>query len=119
MLFRSAQEQLSLNEQIVKLERESNRRAAFDAENMRRLLKGLSLEEWVSDAERAAAEAEEETAAEFEDDVTLAANEAPDEEEEVVEEEDPLLLESGRILADFIALNERHVNALGAVSADR
>ena len=113
------QKRLSLNQQVVKLERESNRRAAFDAENMRRLLKGLPLEEWVSDAERAAADAEEETTAELGHDVTLAANEAPDEEEEVVEEEDPLLLESGRILADFIALNERHLDALDAVSADR
>ena len=111
-------ERLSLNEQIVKLERESNRRAAFDAENMRRLLKGLTLEEWVSDAERAAAEAEEETAAELGDDVTLAVNEASVEEEEIVEEEDPLLLESGRILADLTALNQRYVRALDSVSSD-
>lgn len=112
------QQRLSLNEQVVKLERESNRRVAFDAENMRRLLKGLPVEDWVSDAERAAAEDEEETA-ELSDDVSLANNEAPDEEEEVDEEEDPLLLESGRILADFIALNERHISALGTVSSDR
>ncbi|MFP6824929.1 MAG: carboxy terminal-processing peptidase [Pseudohongiellaceae bacterium] len=113
------QEQLSLNEQVVKLERESNRRAAFDAENMRRLLKGLTLEDWVSDAEREAAEDEEETAAELSDDVTLADNEASVEEEEVDEEKDPLLLESGRILADFIALNERHISALDGISSDR
>ena len=112
------QQRLSLNEQVVKLERESNRRAAFDAEKMRRLLKGLPVEDWVSDAERAAAEDEEETA-EISDDVSLANNEAPDEEEEVDEEEDPLLLESGRILADCIALNERHISALGTVSSDR
>ena len=113
------QEQLSLNEQVVKLERESNRRAAFDAENMRRLLKGLTLEDWVSDAEREAAEDEEETAAELSDDVTLADNEASVEEEEVDEEKDPLLLESGRILADFIALNERHISVLDGISSDR
>lgn len=113
-----AQEQLSLNEQVVKLERESNRRAAFDAENMRRLLKGLPLEDWVSDAERAAAEDEEEIAADLGDDVTVAANEAAD-EEVFDEEEDPLLLESGRILADFIALNERHISALEPASSDR
>jgi carboxyl-terminal processing protease len=113
------QEQLSLNEQVVKLERESNRRAAFDAENMRRLLKGLTLEDWVSDAQREAAEDEEETAAELSDDVTLADNEASVEEEEVDEEKDPLLLESGRILADFIALNERHISVLDGISSDR
>jgi carboxyl-terminal processing protease len=113
------QEQLSLNEQVVKLERETNRRAAFDAENMRRLLKGLTLEDWVSDAQREAAEDEEETAAELSDDVTLADNEASVEEEEVDEEKDPLLLESGRILADFIALNERHNSVLDGISSDR
>jgi len=97
-------ELLSLNEQKVKEEREQTRRAEFDAENMRRLLKGLPLNEWVEDEN---AEEEEEA---------LLANDdtAPSEEPEdaIEDEEDPLLLESGRILADFIALNSTRVSSI-------
>ena len=92
-------EQLSLNEEEVKEEREKTRRTEFDAENMRRLLKGLALNEWVEDLN-----AEE---------GKLVANSdtPPTDETEEEEEEDPLLLESGRILADFIALNSNRVSS--------
>lgn len=97
-------EELSLNEQVVKAEREENRREDFDADNIRRFLKGLPLREWV-DAED---EAEEEE--------TLANNDTLDDADELdadeEEEEDPMLLESGRILADWISLNERRVSAV-------
>ncbi|MBL4573566.1 MAG: carboxy terminal-processing peptidase, partial [Gammaproteobacteria bacterium] len=99
-------EQLSLNEQTVKKEREESRRTEFDAENMRRLLKGLTLNEWIEDLN-----------AEEEEDEELVANNDTDtsdepEEEAVEDEGDPLLLESGRILADFIALNSNRVSSV-------
>ena len=90
-------EQLSLNEEEVKEEREKARRTEFDAENMRRLLKGLTLNEWIEDLN-----AEEE-------DLVANSDTAPIDEEE---EGDPLLLESGRILADFIALNSNRVSSV-------
>ena len=98
-------EQLSLNEVKVKEEREEIRRTEFDAENMRRLLKGLPLNEWVADLN------------EEDDEGSLIANDetaVPDEPEEDVteDEDDPLLLESGRILADFIALNANRVSSV-------
>ena len=98
-------EQLSLNEVKVKEEREESRRTEFDAENMRRLLKGLPLNEWVADLN------------EEDDEESLIANDdtaSPDElEEDATEDEgDPLLLESGRILADFIALNANRVSSV-------
>ena len=98
-------EQLSLNEEEVKEEREKARRTEFDAENMRRLLKGLTLKEWIEDLN-----AEEE-------DLVANSDTAPiDEEEEEEEEGDPLLLESGRILADFIALNSNRVSSVSSDS---
>ena len=84
-------ETFSLNELVVKQEREDSRREEFDAENMRRALKGIPLEEWKEDAE--------EDSAEFTDEETILV----DNEEE--EEGDPLILESARILADFISLS--------------
>ena len=72
-------EQLSLNEVKVKEEREESRRTEFDAENMRRLLKGLPLNEWVADLN------------EEDDEESLIANDdtaSPDEpEEEATEDE--------------------------------
>jgi carboxyl-terminal processing protease len=100
-------EQLSLNEEDVKATREKNRRTEFDAENIRRLLKGLSLNEWVEDIN---AEEEDELVA---DSDTPLLDEATDETEE---EGDPLLLESGRILADFIELNSNRVSAVSSGS---
>ena len=104
-------EQLSLNELEVKQEREENRRTEFDAENMRRLLKGLTLNEWVEDPN--AEEEEEEELVAISD--TSPADESVEDavEEELEEDEgDPLLLESGRILADFISLNSNRVSSV-------
>ncbi len=86
-------ETFSLNELVVKQEREDSRREEFDAENMRRALKGIPLEEWKEDAE--------EGSTEFTDEETILV----DNEEEKEEEGDPLILESARILADFISLS--------------
>jgi len=106
-------EQLSLNQEMVKAERERTRREEFDAENMRRLLKGLPLREWVDeDAEEDAVEVA------ANDDTTSTEPEAAEPEEEI-EEDDPLLLESGRILADFIALSENRLSAVDRLPAPR
>ena len=40
-------------------------------------------------------------------------------ENDEIEEEDPLLLESGRILADFIILNGRRLSAIDPLPEDR
>ncbi|MDA1370688.1 MAG: carboxy terminal-processing peptidase [Proteobacteria bacterium] len=102
-------EQLSLNEAVVKREREESRRSEFDADNMRRLLKGLPLREWV-------AEGEEDDAEEVANNDIAASADAMEEEED---EEDPLLLESGRILADFISLNQRRLSSVGNLHRNR
>ncbi len=107
-------EQLSLNETEVKTERERNRREEFDAENMRRFLKGLPLNEWVEEGEE---ESEEDTSAIANNDSTPAEESNGTEDEE--DEDDPLLLESGRILADFIALNSRRVSAIDRLPSAR
>ncbi|MDP6536287.1 MAG: carboxy terminal-processing peptidase [Gammaproteobacteria bacterium] len=109
-------EQLSLNELVVKAQREESRRAEFDAENMRRFLKGLSLREWVVESDEESSE--EEPTSPDNDDVSVADNDA---ETDAVEEEegDPLLLESGRILADFIALDQRRVSSVDDIQTDR
>lgn len=98
-------ETLSLNEAVVKAEREAARRADFDAENARRLAKGLPLREWVDEEDE-----EEETTVALNDDVEAVEDAAEDEDE--LDEIDPLLLESGRVLADYIALNARRMAAL-------
>ncbi len=108
-------EQLSLNQEMVKEERERTRREEFDAENMRRLLKGLPLREWVDED----AEAEEDaTEIAANDDTTTSESEEAEPEEEI-EEDDPLLLESGRILADFIALSENRLSAVDRLPTSR
>ena len=106
-------EQLSLNELQVKAERERNRREEFDAENMRRFLKGLPLNEWVEEDDLNVDEDEESSIANND---TLASDEASDEEED---EADPLLLESGRILVDFISLNGRRLSATDRLPGSR
>ena len=106
-------EQLSLNEAEVKAERERNRREEFEAENMRRLLKGLPLREWEDEEDTD----EEDTAGAVNDDTVLP--EEDDDAEEEIEEEDPLLLETGRVLADFIALNNRRISALDRQPSSR
>ena len=96
-------EEMSLNEVVVKQEREDARKEEFEAENMRRALKGLPLEEWIEDEDI--------------DEDSLATSDSeviePEENEEDsdLEEDDPLILESGRILADYINLNGRRVSS--------
>ena len=63
---------------------------------MRRAVKGLPLVEWEDEI----ADEEDEVVASLED------SEVGSEDDE---EEDPLILESGRILADYIKLNGRRV----------
>ncbi|MFP6810405.1 MAG: carboxy terminal-processing peptidase [Pseudohongiellaceae bacterium] len=115
-------EELSLNEEIVKEERETNRRVEFDAENMRRFSKGLPLREWVADTTETDSEEEpvqppsdeltEEPSSPTSNELIVTENnESTAEEEEEEEEKDPLLLESGKILADFMAINEPGVTS--------
>ena len=100
-------EEISLNEEVVKQEREDARKEEFEAENMRRALKGLPLEEWVED---------EDIDEDSSDSLVSSDNEViePEENEEdtELEEDDPLILESGRILADYINLNGRRVSSV-------
>ena len=88
---------------MVKQEREDARKEEFEAENMRRALKGLPLEEWVEDEDSS-------------DSVASSDSEAiepeDNEEDTELEEDDPLILESGRILADYINLNGRRVSSV-------
>jgi len=118
-------ETLPLNEAVVKADRERVRRIEFEAENLRRELKGLELKEWIdeedlynNDDDVAAAEPESSLDEGSEETIALASNDASDKaletdagesveddsDEEGDEEADPLLLESGRVLADFINL---------------
>ncbi len=95
---------LSLNEAIVKKERDDSRRESFDSNNMRLLMKGLPLEVWeeeadlnedeLSDAELALAEAEEDKGVE--------------------DEQDPLLVESSNILVDMAKLLGRPMVSMNA-----
>ncbi len=102
-------EQWSLNEMMVKSEREENRREEFDAENMRRLLKGLPLKDWIEDINEMEEDEREEPEV-ANNDLSLADGIA---DEDIAEDEgDPLLQESGRILADFIALNSNRISAI-------
>ena len=110
-------EQISLNEEKVKAERESNRREEFDAENMRRFLKGLPLREW--EDEEADEEEEVSSVAALDDSDLPADEDTQASENDEIEEDDPLLLESGRILADFIALNGRRLSAIDRLPGDR
>ncbi len=78
---------LSLNEEKVRMERDENRRAEFNANNMRLFLKGLPLEVWEEPSE--------------EDLDPESATIASADEEEEKKEEDPLLRESSFILIDM------------------
>ncbi len=82
---------LSLNEEIVRKERDESRRKEFNANNMRLFLKGLPLEVWKEPSEE-------------ELDPENVAVVTPDEEAEEQKEEDPLLLESSYILIDMAKL---------------
>jgi len=96
-------EEISLNEVVVKQEREDARKEEFEAENMRRALKGLPLEEWVEDED-----IDEDSLASSDSEVIEPVE---NEEDSELEEDDPLILESGRILADYINLNGRRVSS--------
>ena len=98
-------EELSLNEEVVKLEREDARKEEFEAENMRRALKGLPLEEWVEEVDDESSDLLAST-----DSEVIEPEES--EEETELDEDDPLILESGRILADYINLNGRRVSSV-------
>ena len=120
-------ERLSLNEEIVKAEREAAKRVEFDAENLRRQLKGLPLKEWIDEDEaqdeEAVASTDDTVAPETSGDSVetdsegdviaelAAADEEAEAEDDEPEEIDPLLLESGRILADFINLSNDDLSA--------
>ena len=110
-------ETLSLNEAIVKQEREDNRREEFEAENMRRALKGLELREWVEEENEG--EEEDQTSTPLSDDVPTLVENAEDDADADEEEDDPLILESGRILADFITLNQRRISAISDIPTSR
>ena len=125
-------ETLPLNEAIVKADRERVRRIEFEAENLRRELKGLELKEWIDeedlydDADEVAV-VEPETSLDEGSEVAIAltsndtstkelgdtgeAFEEDGEDADDEEETDPLLLESGRILADFINLSSDDLSA--------
>ena len=97
---------LSLNEEKVRLEREENRRAEFNANNMRLFLKGMPLEVWEEPSEE---DLDPES-------VTIAS---ADEEEEEKKEEDPLLRESSFILIDMAKAlgNPMTANNSGALNS--
>jgi carboxyl-terminal processing protease len=97
---------IPLNEDALRAQREADRRAAFDANNMRRMMKGQPLEVWMDEGD------EEEL------DQTVAILER---EDELAEEEelDPLLLESGHILVDMARLLGRPMTASHQVELPR
>jgi carboxyl-terminal processing protease len=107
-------ERISLNESFVKAERELLRREEFDADNDRREAKGLALRVWkelgnTSEDE----EINEETT--LENDDSTAADQSDEEEDE----KDPLLVESGKILVDFITFESGSGNIVSKVSITR
>lgn len=126
-------ETLPLNEAVVKADRERVRRIEFEAENLRRSQKGLELKEWIDEedlyddvAYATAVEPKNSIDEGSEVTIALASNDASDKELESdigetfeeegendgeEEETDPLLLESGRILADFINLSSDDLSA--------
>ncbi len=91
---------IPLNRDALRAQRDADRRAAFDANNLRLLAKGLPLEVWEN----------EESDEELEDDLALLSSDN-EEEEDAQEEADPLLLESGRVLVDMAELLGQPMNA--------
>ena len=107
-------ERISLNESFVKAERELLRREEFDADNDRREAKGLALRVWkelgnTSEDE----EINEETTLENDDSTTA------DQSDEEEDEKDPLLVESGKILVDFITFESGSGNIVSKASITR
>src|SRR5690606_15239710 len=89
---------IPLNRDELKAQRDADRRAAFDANNMRLIAKGLPPEVW----------RDETSEDELEDELALAEENSEDDEEK---EADPLLQESGRILVDMAELLGRPMAA--------
>lgn len=85
---------IPLNKEVLKAQRDADRRAAFDANNQRLVAKGFPAEIWRDQ------ETDDETSAA--DDLALL--DEVDNSEEERDEDDPLLLESGRILVDMARL---------------
>jgi carboxyl-terminal processing protease len=92
---------IPLNKEVLKAQRDADRRAAFDANNQRLLAKGLPAEIWRDQ------ETDEESSTA--DELALLDEKANSEEER--DEDDPLLLESGRILVDMARLLGRPMSA--------
>ena len=92
---------------MVKQEREDARKEEFEAENMRRALKGLPLEEWVEDED-----IDEDSSDSLASSDSEIVEPEENEEETELDEDDPLILESGRILADYINLHGRRVSSV-------
>lgn len=95
MIAARARETIPLNREVLKSQRDAERREAFEANNARLAAKGLPLEEWRD-------ETYEEDSDEQDIDIAVADDEAEAEDER--EEDDPLLQESGRILVDMAEL---------------
>lgn len=85
---------LPLQEEALRAQRETDRRAAFDANNIRRMMKGEPMEVWREEGEEDE-EASEDTLA-----ILELESEAMEEEDEI----DPILLESGNILVEMARL---------------
>ncbi|MEQ8963217.1 MAG: carboxy terminal-processing peptidase, partial [Coleofasciculus sp. C2-GNP5-27] len=109
-------EQLSLNEVTVKADRERNRREEFDAENLRRLLKGMELLPWEDEE---TTEDEQAPAIAQNNDDLLGGSSLPSDAQDDEDEPDPLLLESGRILADWISFSERQISRVDNLPDNR
>jgi len=119
-----AKTELSLVEGVVREEREVSRRIEFDADNMRRLLKGQPLNIWesplqawdfgedklvdveidIQDADAEVDSAEPEEIASSDDEVAEEVDPVDTEVAEIESEADPLLVESGHILLDMTEL---------------
>ncbi len=74
----------------MRKERDDNRLAEFNANNMRLFLKGLPMEEWTEPTEE-----------ELDPDAVAAVTPEETDEEEENQEDDPLLVESSYILIDM------------------
>jgi len=92
---------IPLNKEVLKAQRDADRRAAFDANNQRLLAKGLPAEIWRDQ------ETDEESSTA--DELALLDEKANSEGER--DEDDPLLLESGRMLVDMARLLGRPMSA--------
>lgn len=89
---------IPLNRDALKEQRDADRRAAFDANNLRLMAKGLPLEVWEEDESEEDAE---------NSDLAMMDEESAAEDDE----SDPLLEESGRVLVDLAELLGRPMTA--------